>query len=115
MPDPIPYRHLVVPEHQRFFDEVRAVMSRQVSTYGPIALSPPLWAAVCTALAESVQAHRVLAESGDPAARERLALAEALLADATNADHATDVLPPEFALDPGTPRRLRAGGADQPN
>ena len=61
-----------------------------------VTLAPPLWAALCVALAESVQAHRILAADGNPLARGRLALVEALLVDITAADHVDEVLPPDF-------------------
>lgn len=49
------------------------------------------------ALAESVQAHRILASAGNAAARDRLPLVEALLVEITGADHIDEVLPPDFA------------------
>jgi hypothetical protein len=97
-----PYRNLVVPEHLRFYDEVVARVGEQIAAKGEMAISAPIWAALCTALAESVQAHRALAESGNEAAAARLALAEQLLADITDADNADDVVPTDFPPLPGT-------------
>jgi hypothetical protein len=48
-----------------------------------------------TALVQSVEAHRILAErgEGDAEADARLRLAEALLTQMTNAEHVDEVLP----------------------
>jgi hypothetical protein len=91
-----PYRTLVVPEHLPFYDHVVALLEQSGST-GDHVLTPPLWAALCTALAESVQGHRILAAEGNAAARQRLPLAEALLAEITGAENVDEVLPPEMA------------------
>lgn len=95
MTQAIPYRTLVVAEHLPFFDHVAGLLERRNAARRPLTLAPALWAALCTALVESVQAHRMLAAGGDTAARERLALAEALLVEVTDAENIDDVLPPE--------------------
>jgi hypothetical protein len=95
MPEPIPYRTLVVPEHLPFFDHIAGIMAARPAP--SLTISPPLWAALCTALAESVQAHRMLATVGNDAAAERIALAEALLIEVTDAESIDDVLPPDGA------------------
>lgn len=89
------FRALVVPQHLHFFDHVARLVRE--AAMGTITLAPPLWAALCVALAESVQAHRILASDGNAAARDRLPLVEALLVEITGADHIDDVLPPDFA------------------
>jgi hypothetical protein len=90
-----PFRALVVPQHLPFFDHVARML--RDSAMKEITLAPPLWAALCVALAESVQAHRILAAEGNSAARDRLPLVEALLVEITGADHVDEVLPPDFA------------------
>jgi hypothetical protein len=97
-----PYRNLVVPEHLRFYDAVVAHLEKQIAAAGEIAISAPIWAALCTALAQSIQAHRAHADAGNDAAAARLPLAEQLLADLTNADDAGDVVPIDFPPLPGT-------------
>lgn len=96
MPTTSPYRDLVAPEHRAYFDALESLIRRLQAKRGATALGPTLWAAIATALAESVQAHRALADSGFESARERLALAEMLLAELIDADSASDVLPAEF-------------------
>ncbi|HEX8696987.1 MAG TPA: hypothetical protein VF746_31505 [Longimicrobium sp.] len=93
MTEPIPYRTLVVPEHLPFFDHIAELLETRLAAQPSLTITPALWAALCTALAESVQAHRMLAEGGNAAARERLALAEALLVEVTDAECIDDVLP----------------------
>lgn len=93
MPTPIRYRDLVVPEHLAFFDHVTRLLEARRGA-APVTLSPAVWAALCTALVESVQAHRHLA-GRHPAARARLPLAERLLTEITDAERVDDVLPPE--------------------
>ena len=97
MTDPAPapsFRDLVVPEHMAFFDFVEHLLRED--TMQQITLAPPIWAALCVALAESVQAHRILAAHGNPVASARLALVETLLVEITAADHVDDVLPPDI-------------------
>lgn len=91
MAEPIPYRTLVVPEHLPFFDHIAGIMEARPAP--SLTISPAIWAALCTALAESVQAHRMLAAAGNGAAAERIALAEALLVEVTDAKSIEDVLP----------------------
>ena len=93
--DPMPFRRLVVRQHRPFFDHVEAMLRGDAMK--KISLAPPLWAALCVASAESVQAHRILAMQGNAAARDRLPLVEALLVELTGADHVDDVMPPDFA------------------
>ena len=90
----IDFRSLVVPEHLALFDNVAEMV--QALAERTLVLSPEIWAALCVALAESVQAHRALAAAWSTEARDRLRLAEALLRDITGADHVNDVLPPDF-------------------
>lgn len=94
IPTQPPFRDLVVPEHVAFFDFIESQLRGEAMKN--VTLAPPLWAALCVALAESVQAHRILAADGNPLARGRLALVEALLVDITAADHVDEVLPPDF-------------------
>jgi hypothetical protein len=96
---PSPYRDLVAPEHRAYFDALESLIRRLQTKRGAAALGPTLWAAIATALAQSVQAHRALVDSGSEAAGERLALAELLLAELTDANSASDVLPAEFGRD----------------
>lgn len=98
MTEPTPYRTLVVPEHLPFFDHIAGVMEARPAP--SLTISPPLWAALCTALAQSVQAHRMLASAGNDAAAERIALAEALLVEVTDAASIEDVLPPDGTSHP---------------
>lgn len=88
------FRSLVVPEHLALFDNVAEMM--QVLATRKLVLNPSIWAALCVALAQSVQAHRALDAAGSTEARDRLRLAEALLREITGADHVNDVLPPDF-------------------
>lgn len=90
----IDFRTLVVREHLAFFDHVAEMM--RVLAGRKLVLAPAIWAALCVALAESVQAHRALDAAGSTEARDRLQLAEALLREITGADHVNDVLPPDY-------------------
>lgn len=92
----IDFRSLVVPEHLGLFDKVAEMM--QVLATRKLVLNPSIWAALCVALAQSVQAHRALDAAGSTEARDRLRLSEALLREITGADHVNDVLPPDFKL-----------------
>jgi hypothetical protein len=78
--EPPPYRDLVVPELRPFFDRmVEMVVAGGADTDHPLALVPGAWAAITTALVQSVQAHRLLAE--------------ALLIQMTNAESIDEVMP----------------------
>jgi hypothetical protein len=90
----IDYRRLVVIEHLALFDNIVEMMKPMAGR--EVNLSPTVWAALCVALAQSVQAHRALEAAGSTDARDRLQLAEALLREITGAEHVNDVLPPDF-------------------
>lgn len=110
-----PYREIVVSEHRAYFDEVETRIRRLQASRGAAALGPTLWAAIATAVAESVQAHRALVEAGFEAARERLALAETLLAELTDAESAADILPSEFGTDTFQQTHVPGSASAKPN
>jgi hypothetical protein len=97
--EPPPYRDLVVPELRPFFDRmVEMVVAGGADTDHPLALQPAAWAALTTALVQSIQAHRLLAKAGSKGAAARLPLLEALLIQMTNAESIDEVMPDPEAI-----------------
>ena len=92
--EPLPYRELVVPEHRPFFDRiVELTVAGGADADHPLTLPPGAWAALVTALVQSVQIHRLLMGADDADAVRRLPLVEALLTHMTNAESVDEVLP----------------------
>lgn len=92
--EPLSYRELVVPEHRPFFDRiVELVVAGGADADRPLTLPPGAWAALVTALVQSVQVHRLLVRADDDDAARRLPLVEALLTHMTNAESVDEVLP----------------------
>lgn len=92
--DPPPYRDLVVPELVPFFDRiVEMLVAGGADVDHPLTLAPGAWAALTTALVQSIQAHRLLADAGSEDAAARLPLLEALLIQMANAESIDEVMP----------------------